>query len=173
MNIERTIFLIDEINTECAKEFFESMKFLIAEDPNKQIDIMLSSEGGNQDVAFAMYEFLKTIKTPFSITAMGLPASCSCLLFVAAPLNKRFITKNSMLLYHAGTTTLTGNVNTLRQHASDYEMLENKFDKIFSDNTGLSVKEVKELYNGQKGLSIDRFISPEEAIKFGIASKII
>jgi len=107
----------------------------------------------------------------FRVTVLGLAASAACLLASNGTPGKRMAGKNSEFMFHEVMGDVPAlRVSDLASVKKDTERTQNKFTKIFSRNTGKSIKEIKTVFYGKPQ---DRYMSSQSAKKFGIVDKVM
>ena len=60
----------------------------------------------------------------------------------------------------------------MRGHLEAFERQEKQFDKMFAKETGLTIKQIEDLYE-KDGPTYDHYISAEDALKLGIVDELI
>lgn len=140
---------------------------LIAETKDWVNDIVvdLSTLGGDSFESIAIHDYLKTLPGKVTTRVIGRTASAGATIFAAG--DEREISKNSGLLIHRGGTRTEGNVDDHEQSIQTLTEHDNLITSIYQSVTGKR----KALIESQ--MKKERFMTAEEAIEWGFATKII
>lgn len=166
---KRRIFLSDAVDQDTAKEIIRKLWYLDWQNPGKPILFVINSPGGAVDSGFAIWDQIKLLKSPVYTLVTGLAASMGSLLSLAAPKGKRFATAFSRIMIHQ---PLIGGV--IKGQATDLDIQAKEMLKtrevivgIYSDATGKDKKAIAQ------AIDRDNWMTPEEALSFGLIDKII
>ena len=162
----RTILVSGEINKKSAEKVIVQMLLLEA-DNDSPIKILIDSPGGDVDAGYAIFDMARFIKPEVYMIGMGLVASAGALILLAAPKERRLGLPNSHYLIHQPLSGIRGVATEIEIHAKEIEKTRQKINKLISDETGKSLKQVA------KDTDRDFWLSAEEAIEYGLISKII
>lgn len=134
------------------------------------ISLYITSPGGSADVAFAMYDLLKSFNTSIYTLAIGQCASAATILFALG--EKRFSAENTSFLIHSArmfydlqqTPNITVYTNKLLLDVNEKmcKVLKGVTDKKYFD------KKIKSVID----LSQEALYSTEEMLKFGIVTDV-
>lgn len=166
---KRRIFLSDAVDSDSAKDIIRKLWYLDTIDPGKPILFVINSPGGSVDSGFAIWDQVKLISSPVITLVTGLAASMGSLLSLVSGKGKRLATANARIMIHQ---PLIGGV--IRGQATDLEIQAKEMLKtrsmivdIYADATG------KERRLIEKAIDRDNWMTPEEALEFGLLDKII
>lgn len=177
--LERDIFLCDEINEETAGKIIEGIikvnvfdtkqgKTIVDYDRNKQpIRLHMTTRGGFLDEAFAIYDQIKCSRTPVWIYVSGMCCSAGFLILGAG--HRRIAYENTRLMYHQLSAGGYGKVKDLLENAEELKFMQEKLDKCILDDTDITKDKLKEI-NEKK---MDWYMSSQEALKYGVIDEII
>lgn len=168
----RTVYLIGDITEEMIRATVERIVMLSERDPMNPITLLISTYGGSVDDTFTLYDLMKYIPTPIHTVGLGKIMSAGCLLLAAGKKGYRKLGKNARMMYHCGWDYVGGNVFGMRAHLEAFERQEKQFDKMFAKETGLTIKQIEDLYE-KDGPTYDHYISAEDALKLGIVDELI
>ena len=163
----RQIILTGEVNKDLADSIARQLLILDAEDSSKPIYMYIDSPGGDVDAGFAIFDMIRFVKAPVYLIGMGLIASAATLILLAAPKEKRFGLPNSRYLIHQPLGGMQGVATDIEIYAKDMEKIRAKLNKIIADGTGTSLEQVT------KDTERDYWLDSDEAVKYGLISKII
>ena len=98
---------------------------------------------------------------------MGLIASAATLVLLAVDKDRRFGLPNSRYLIHQPLGGMRGVATDIEIYAKDMEKIRAKLNKIISDQTGTALEQVT------KDTDRDYWLDSDEAVKYGLISKIV
>ena len=163
---ERIIFLTGEVNDAVSSVICAQFLFLESEDPKKDIFLYVNSPGGVVTDGLAIYDTMQFIQSPVSTLCFGQAASMGSFLLAAGEKGKRFALPNSRIMVHQPSAGFKGQATDIEIHAKEVLSMKANLNKLYSKHTGQSVEAVEE------ALERDNFMSPDEALKFGIIDEI-
>ena len=163
----RQIILTGEINKELADSIVRQLLILDSEDSKSPIYMYIDSPGGDVDAGFAIFDMIRFVTAPVTLIGMGLIASAATLVLLAVPKDKRFGLPNSRYLIHQPLGGMRGVATDIEIYAKDMEKIRTKLNKIISEETGMDLKQVV------KDTERDYWLDSEEAVKYGLISKIV
>lgn len=163
----RQIILSGEINKELAEKIVSQLLILEADDAEKTIYMYIDSPGGDVDAGFAIFDMIRFIKAPVVLVGMGLIASAATLILLSVPKENRIGLPNSRYLIHQPMSGMQGVATDIEIHAKEMEKTRAILNKIIADETGTSLEQVT------KDTERDYWLDAQEAVKYGLISKII
>ena len=163
----RQIILTGEINKELADSIVRQLLILDSEDEKSPIYMYIDSPGGDVDAGFAIFDMIRFIKAPVSLIGMGLIASAATLVLLAVDKEFRIGLPNSRYLIHQPLGGMRGVATDIEIYAKDMEKIRAKLNKLISEQTGTSLEQVT------KDTDRDFWLDSDEAVKYGLISKII
>ena len=164
---DRIIFVGGEIEDNIANSIIAQLLFLDAQDKEKDIVMYINSPGGVITSGLAIYDTMRHIKADVSTVCIGQAASMGAVLLAAGTKGKRYSLPNSRIMIHQPLGGARGQATDIQIQAKEIERIKELMNIILSEATG---KTVKEIY---KDTERDNFMSPEEAISYGLIDKII
>jgi len=165
----RTILLSDTINSKAANDFIKNLLVLEEDDPEKLITVLINSPGGEIYSGLAMYDMMSFISCPIQTVVVGLAASMGSILLLAGDGKKRFALPNARVLIHQPLLSgvYQGRASELEIQANEMLRIREHLNRVISGKTGRSIDEVS------RDTERDNWMTAEEALKYGIISKII
>ncbi len=164
---ERIIFLGDEINDDVASLVVAQLLFLESEDPDADISLYINSPGGSISAGLAIYDTMNYIKPDVSTICVGMAASMAAFLLSSGAKGKRFVLPNAEVMIHQPLGGMQGQAEDIKIHADHILKIREKMNRILAENTGKSLRQVA------KDTDRDNFLSAEEAVKYGLADKVV
>lgn len=163
----RQIILTGEINKELADSIVRQLLILDSEDEKSPIYMYIDSPGGDVDAGFAIFDMIRFIKAPVYLIGMGLIASAATLVLLAVDKEFRIGLPNSRYLIHQPLGGMRGVATDIEIYAKDMEKIRAKLNSLISEQTGTSLEQVT------KDTERDFWLDSDEAVKYGLISKII
>ncbi len=164
---DRIIFLGSAINDDVANLIVAQLLFLESEDPEKDVFLYINSPGGVISSGLAIYDTMQYIKPQVSTICTGLAASMGAFLLAAGADGKRIALPNSRIMIHQPSGGAQGQATEIEIHAKEILYAREQLNKILAKHT----KQPLEVIN--RDTDRDFFMSPEEAMEYGIVDKII
>jgi ATP-dependent Clp protease, protease subunit len=164
---ERIIFLGDIIDDDTANTVIAQMLFLESQDKTKDIKLYINSPGGSVTSGLAIYDTMQLIKPDVSTICIGMAASMASVLLAAGAKGKRFVLPNSEVMIHQVMGGAQGQASDIEISARHILKLKERLNKILAEHSGQDFEKVT------KDSDRDYFMSAEEAVKYGLADKII
>jgi len=161
----RTILLTGEVDKELGERVIRQLLLLesLSDDP---ITLYIDSPGGDVDAGFAIFDMIGFVRCPVRIVGMGLVASAGALILLAVPKERRFGLPNSHYLIHQPLSGIRGVATDIEIHARELEKARERINRIIAEETG------KDLAQVQKDTDRDYWMNAEEALAYGLISKI-
>lgn len=162
----RTILLSGEINKDLSERTVRQLLLLedMGDDP---IRIFIDSPGGDADAGFAIFDMIRFVKPQVWTIGMGLVASAASIIQLAAPKERRLGLPNSHYLIHQPLSGIRGVATDIEIHARELEKLRERINRLIALETGTDFAQV------EKDTDRDYWMSAEEAVKYGLISRVI
>jgi ATP-dependent Clp protease protease subunit len=136
--------------------------------PN-ELTLIINSPGGQVHSAFALIDTMKGSAIPVKTVGLGMIASCGLLTFMSGTKGRRVITPNTSILSHQYSWGSGGKEHELFARVREFELSTKRMIEHYKKCTGLSEKKVRDILLPPE----DRWLSAKEAVKYGIADKIV
>ena len=162
----RSILISGEIDKKMAEKVVNQLLILEAENDDP-IKVFIDSPGGDVDSAYAIFDMIRFVKPKVIMIAMGLAASAGALILLAGEKKNRFGFPNSHYLIHQPLSGVRGVATEIEIHAKEIEKTRQKINALIAKETGKSLQQV------EKDTDRDYWLSAEEALDYGLISKII
>lgn len=164
---ERIIFLTGEVNDEVSSLVCAQMLFLEAEDPKKDIFLYINSPGGVVTSGMAMYDTMQYISCDVNTLCIGQACSMGSLLLAGGAKGKRFALPNARIMIHQPSGGFRGQATDIEIHAKEILDMKKRLNQIYAHHTG------KKLSTIEAAMERDNFMSPNEALKFGLIDHVV
>jgi ATP-dependent Clp protease protease subunit len=164
---ERIIFLSGPVHDAVSTLIVAQLLFLEAENPKKEIAFYINSPGGSVSAGLAMYDTMRYIRPAVSTMCIGMAASMGSLLLTAGQKDLRFSLPNSRIMVHQPSGGFQGQASDIERHAMDIIKMKRRLNEIYVEHSGQPYDVI------EKTLDRDHFMSPEEAVDFGLIDKVL
>ena len=128
-------------------------------DSGDDIELIISSYGGDLDHALAVYKLLKPVGDKVTAKVIGKVASAATVILLAA--NKRIADQDAELLIHFPSTELRGTADELEETAMELRKYEGRLKEIYSSVAGAETL-----------LKEERWLTAKEALEAGLITEI-
>jgi len=164
---ERIIFLCGEVEDHMANLIIAQLLFLESENAEKDIFLYINSPGGVVTSGLAIYDTMQYIKPKVSTLCVGQACSMGSLLLAAGEPGMRYALPNSRIMIHQPSGGYRGQATDMEIHVNEMLKVKKLLNQIYVNHTGQKLNVV------EKNMERDNFMSPSEALAFGIIDKII
>lgn len=164
---ERIIFLTGEVNDEVSALVCAQLLFLEAENPKKDISLYINSPGGVVTSGFAMYDTMQYISCDVATICVGQACSMGSFLLAGGTKGKRYSLPNSQIMIHQPSGGAKGQAADIEIQAKLILDLRKRLNAIYAQNTGQKLSVI------EKAMDRDNFMTPTEALDFGLIDHII
>ena len=164
---ERIIFVNSEIEDNMASLIIAQLLFLESEDTEKDIWMYINSPGGVVTSGLAIYDTMQYIKPQVATICLGQACSAGSLLLTAGAKGKRYSLPNSRIMIHQPSGGFKGQATDMEIHMKEMLEIKKKLNNIYVKHTGQKLSVI------EQNMERDNFMSPEQALKFGLIDKIV
>ncbi len=164
---ERIIFVVGPIDDAVASVVCAQLLFLEADNPTKDISMYINSPGGIVTSGLAMYDTMEYIRPEISTVCIGQAASMGSLLLTAGAKGKRFSLPNSKIMIHQPSGGFQGQATDIEIHAKEILSTRSRLNEIYVKHTGQKLDKI------EKAMERDNFMTPEEALSFGLIDEVV
>ncbi len=163
---DRIIFICGEIDDNLSNLVVAQLLYLDSLNSN-DIYIYINSPGGSVTSGLAIYDTMNYIKSDVSTICFGIAASMGAFILSSGTKGKRMILPNADVMIHQVLGKSEGQASDIKIATDRILYLKNKLNMILSRNTGKSFKRI------EKDTDRDNYLSPQEAVEYGIVDKIL
>jgi ATP-dependent Clp protease protease subunit len=141
---------------------------LIAAKKKKELLMMICSEGGELEAAFALVDTMRTSAIPIRTVGLGQIASCGLLIFMAGTKGRRVLTPNTSILSHQFSWGTEGKSHELFATMKEFTLTQARMIDHYRRCTGVDDETIRtRLLPAQ-----DIWLSAEEALELNICDSI-
>lgn len=103
----------------------------------KELLLMICSEGGSVEDAFALIDVMKASAIPIKTVGLGCIASSGLLIFLAGAKGRRILTPNTSILSHQYSNYADGKHHELFAIAKEHGLIQKRMLQHYKEATGL------------------------------------
>jgi ATP-dependent Clp protease protease subunit len=162
----RTVLVFGAINDQTAAD---TVRRLIALDAasDAPIDMLVSSPGGHLESGDTVHDVVRFISAPVRMIGTGWVGSAATHLFLAVPKERRFCLPQTRFLIHQPSGGAGGQATDIAIVAREIIKARERIARVIARETGHPLEKV------QIDIERDNWMGPEEAIEYGLISRII
>ena len=165
--MDRIIFLGSGIDDNVANIIVAQLLFLDAEDPERDIFMYINSPGGSVYAGMAIYDTMQHMRAPVATFCVGMALSMGAVLLTAGAKGKRNSLPNSRIMLHQPSGGSQGTASDIEIAAKEILHIRERLNGIIAKHTGQSIERIAD------DVDRDRFMSPVEAVEYGLIDSVL
>ncbi len=162
----RTVFLFGGITDATAAETARRLVALAA-DSSAPIHVLVSSPGGHLESGDAIHDIVKFIDVPVFMIGTGWVGSAATHVYLSVPRERRVCLPQTRFLIHQPSGGAGGPATDIAIQAREIVKARERIAAVIARETGRSQEQVL------LDIERDNWLSPEEAIDYGLVSRVI
>lgn len=165
----RRIFMFDGVDEVSIGIVIKGLYYMDAESTEKPIELFIGSFGGSEYEMFALYDTIRTLKSPIHTTAIGKSMSAAPLLVACGEPGYRYATPNTWFMVHQSWDEFGAKrVDEIKKDLKHYDEMGNKWYELMAKHTNKDEK----FWRAQCNAVGDRYFSAEQAAEWGLIDHI-
>jgi len=164
---ERIVFLGSEVEAGAANLIVAQLLFLEEEDPDEDIRLYVNSPGGDAYAGLAIYDAMQYVKPDVQTYCIGMAMSAGAMILAGGAAGKRHVLPSSKVMIHQGSGGFRGTPADIQIAAREILSLTRRYAEVLARHSGRDVEQV------MKDIDRDRFLTPEEAVAYGLADQVL
>eukprot|EP00933_Yihiella_yeosuensis_P018596 TRINITY_DN15204_c2_g4_i1.p1 TRINITY_DN15204_c2_g4~~TRINITY_DN15204_c2_g4_i1.p1 ORF type:complete len:315 (-),score=70.91 TRINITY_DN15204_c2_g4_i1:123-1067(-) len=164
---DRVLFLNGQVNDEMANVLVAQILYLANQDAEKDITIYINSPGGSVSAGMAIFDAMTFVPCQIQTVCLGMAASMGAFLLGAGTKGKRKSLPNSRIMIHQPLGGAGGQAADIEIQAKEILFLRDILNTYISDFTS------KELDKVAEDTERDYYMTPEEAVTYGIIDEVV
>lgn len=162
----RFVLLFGEINHAVARTTCERL-IALAQQSEAPIRVLISSPGGHVESGDAIHDVIRFIDAPVTTIGTGWVASAGTHIFLAADKGRRVCLPNTRFMIHQPLGGAGGPATDIAIQAKEILRTRERIARTIAKQTGKPYEKVI------ADMERDFWMSPKEAIEYGIVSRIV
>ena len=164
---ERIIFIGTQIDDVVANSVMAQLLFLDRSNRSQDINIYINSPGGSVTSGLAIYDTMQFVKPAVATYCLGQAASMGAVLLAGGAKGKRYALPHSRVMIHQPWGGAQGTAVDMEIHVKEILKMKATLEEILGRHAG------KETAVISKACERDNFMSPKEALDFGLIDAIV
>ena len=162
----RFVLLFGEIDHAAARTACERL-IALAQDSDAPITVLISSPGGHVESGDAIHDLIRFVRAPVTTVGTGWVASAGTHAFLAAPKERRVCLPNTRFMIHQPSGGAGGQSSDITIQAKEIQRTRERIARVIAAQTGTPIEKIR------IDMERDHWMSAEEAIDYGIVSRIV
>ncbi len=164
---DRIIFLGTPIDDQIANLLVAELLHLESEEPDKDISIYINSPGGSVYAGLTIYDAMQFVRPDIQTTCVGIAVSMGALILAGGAKGKRLALPNAKILIHQVSGGFEGQATDIEIQAREVIKVKRRLEEIIAEHTGQPLERVA------KDMERDYFMTPEQALEYGMIDRVI
>jgi ATP-dependent Clp protease protease subunit len=162
----RFVLVFGEIDDQLARRTCERL-ILLAQESDAPIHVLVSSPGGHVESGDAIHDMIRFVRAPVTTIGTGWVASAGTHIYLAAPRERRVCLPNTRFMIHQPAGGAGGRASDIAIQAREIIKTRERIAKVVARETGQTLEKVL------ADMERDLWMSAEEAIAYGIVSRVV
>jgi ATP-dependent Clp protease protease subunit len=162
----RFVTVFGEIDDKMARQTCERL-IALSQESDAPIHLLISSPGGHVESGDAIHDMVRFVRAPVTTIGTGWVASAGTHIFLAAPKERRVCLPNTRFMIHQPAGGAGGRASDIAIQAKEIIKTRERIAQVVAKQTGQALAKV------MTDMERDYWMSPEEAIAYGIVSRVI
>lgn len=166
---ERIVLVNGPVEDQMANLVVAELLFLASENSEREINMYINSPGGVITAGLAIYDTMRSIRSPIATTCVGMAASFGTVLLMAGDPGHRYALPHSRIHIHQPLIQggLGGQVTDIDIHARELLHTRDVMNDIMALHTGQPLDRIR--HDTER----DFFMSAEAARDYGIVDEVL
>src|SRR5881392_1867067 len=164
---DRIIFLGTAIDDNVANLIIAQLLFLQFDDPKADIHLYVNSPGGSVTAGLGIYDTMQWVTCDVATYCIGQAASMGAVLLAAGAKGKRNALPHARVMIHQPLAGTEGTTTEILIHAKEFIRLKKDLNDILLKHTGQTLEKI------EQDTDRDKFMSPREAMEYGIVDNVL
>jgi ATP-dependent Clp protease protease subunit len=164
---ERIVYLGTAIDSGVANALIAQLLYLEADNPDREINLYINSEGGDPSAMLALYDTMRFIKAPVATTCVGQAVAAGAVLLAAGQAGHRFVLPHTRVVLHQPAAQGRGTIPDLILQADEVIRVRTQLEEILSAHTGRAIT------NLRHDTDRDRVFDAAGAVGYGLADHVL
>ena len=162
----RTVLIFGEIDMRLAERVTAQITAFAA-DSDKPIRVIINSPGGHVESGDTVHDMIRFCGAPVKVIGTGWVASAGAHIFLGAKKENRLCLPNTRFLLHQPAGGVRGQASDIEIEAEEIIKMQDRLNRLIAKETGQPIERIL------KDTQRNYWLSAEEAIDYGLVSKII
>ncbi len=164
---ERIVFLGWPIDDQIASVIIAQLLYLEREEPEKDINLYITSPGGSISAGLAIYDTMQLVRCDVSTICVGMCASMATVLLASGTKGKRYALPHSTVHIHQARGGATGEAADIEIYAKEILRNQQLIRDILSKHTGQDPERIA------RDSDRNFFMDADAAKEYGVIDEIL
>ncbi|MER7013175.1 ATP-dependent Clp protease proteolytic subunit [Saccharopolyspora sp. NPDC000359] len=164
---ERIVYLGTAIDSGVANALIAQLLHLEADNPDREINFYINSEGGDPSAMLALYDTMRYVKAPVATTCVGQAVAAGAVLLAAGEAGRRSVLPHTRVVLHQPAAQGRGAIPDLIIQADEVVRVRTQLEEILSAHTGRAVVDLRH------DTDRDRVFDAAGAVEYGLADRVL
>lgn len=166
---DRIVMLNGPVEDMSANIVTAQLLFLESQNPGKPINLYINSPGGVITAGMGIYDTMQFIKAPVHTTVMGQACSMGSFLAQAGEPGHRYLLPNARHMIHQPSGGARGMASDIEISYREIMYWKKQLTELYvkHNSTGKTYEDF------ERDMDRDTFMTPQEALDYGLADKIV
>jgi ATP-dependent Clp protease protease subunit len=163
----RTVLIFGEVDMKMAERVTANLLALAAEEPNKDIKIVIHSPGGHVESGDTIHDVIKSLRPQVKMIGTGWVASAGVHIYLGADKANRFCLPNTRFMIHQPLGGMRGTASDIEIEAEEILKMHARINRTIADETGQPLSKV------QNDTDRNFWMGADEAKAYGLVTRVI
>src|SRR6476469_6460339 len=140
---ERIVFLGPEVDDTIANLVLAQIRHLEARDPDREIQLYISSPGGLAYGGMAIYDVMQHVRPPVSTICVGMGMSAAAMVLCAGSPGLRLALPSARIMIHQGSAGTRGAPSDMEIQLREVLTLTERMAQIIAFHSGRPIEKVR------------------------------
>jgi len=137
----RRIFLFEGVDEGSIGTVIKALYYMDSESSTRPIELLIGSFGGSEYEMFALYDMIRTLRSPIHTTAIGKCMSAAPLLVACGQPGERFATPNTWFMVHQSWEDFgPKRTDEIRKDLAHYDKMGDRWYDLMAKHTNRDAK---------------------------------
>jgi ATP-dependent Clp protease protease subunit len=136
---------------------------------NKPIKLVVSSYGGSVHELFGLIDLMRSVNSPIHTIGLGKIMSAGAVITAAGTKGHRMIGASTRVMIHSMSGGAVGTMFQMENEMKEQRVMQETIERILLRDTSITKKQLDDIMKQGH----DHYYTAQEALKLGIADKII
>jgi ATP-dependent Clp protease protease subunit len=164
---ERIIYLGTAIDAGVANALIAQLLHLDADNPDRDIQLYINSEGGDPSAMLAIYDTMQHVRPDVATTCVGQAIGVSAVMLAAGAPGKRAVLPHARVVLHQPAGQGRGAIPDLILQADELVRVRGEVEAILARHTGQDAAKLR------TDTDRDRVFTADEAVAYGLVDRVL
>lgn len=165
----RLVHLCGDVTEELINSVQQEILELAHISKSLPIHLIVSTYGGSVDEGFSLLDVMRFVPCPIYTVGLGKVMSMGSIILAAGEKGHRLIGKLTRVMIHSISSGVQGNIFECMNEIDEVKKMQETLMCLLSENSKLTKNQINDLMSNK----LDKYLTAEECVNYGICDKII